>query len=564
MPGSGGTRIATHREAPAAGIGHTGRVESGQVPGPAQQLASDADREAAVSRLAEAASAGVLTPDELDERVERALSARRLGDLARLLADLPPEPGAGRAGRRGRPWWRQAGFDYDASAYVLTNAMLVAIWAATGHGPFWPLYPIGGWAIGLGAHGVAATRVAARRTRGATRHRAPGDSAVTRGGAAGLAQGAGSPVPDRSGSGAGASSGAAAGGAPSDRGRGRRRQPGLALDLRLPGLSGEVRLPGVGGDAPRPGVGDDAPRPGLAVGLRLPGLSGEVRLPGLGSARRPAGRATTHHAGSPGSRQPADAGDRSDGGDPSGGAGRLDGGGRFDGGDPSDGAGRHGGGGGRSNGGDRSAGGDRAGAGTRAGGDVGPGKPTGQGRTRYVAVLFADIVGSTPLNEALGDDAWNAVRVRTIAAMRACVHEHGGVDVSTQGDGLLARFDAPADAVRAAVAMQRQAGQPPAADSDPGPAGTSAAGGTGEVPGPAIAPSLHIGAHAGPVIEDGTDLVGNMVNVAARVTALAGPGQILVTEALADLVGGDVAFDDLGMHALKGVSRPRHLLAVRW
>ncbi len=536
MPGSGGTRIATHREAPAAAIGHTGRVESGQVPGPQQQLASDADREAAVARLADAASVGVLTPDELDERVERALSARRLGDLARLLADLPPEPGAG---RRGRPWWRQAGFDYHASAYVLTNAMLVAIWAATGHGPFWPLYPIGGWAIGLGVHGVAASSVASRRARGATRRRAPGDTAVARGGAAGLARGTGSPGLDRSGPGAGELPGAAAGRAPSDRGRGRRRQPGIALDLRLPGLSGEVRLPGVGGEVSRPGASGEVPRPGLAVGLRLPGLSGEVRLPGVGSGRRPAGRGGTHHAGSPGSRQPADAGERSDDGEASGGGGRL-------------------------GGGDRSDGGDRAGAGARAGGDAGPAKPTGQGRTRYVAVLFADIVGSTPLNEALGDDAWNAVRVRTIAAMRACVHEHGGVDVSTQGDGLLARFDAPADAVRAAVAMQRRAGQPPAADNGPGLAGTSVAGGTGEATAPAVAPSLHIGAHAGPVIEDGTDLVGNMVNVAARVTALAGPGQILVTEALADLVGGDVVFDDLGMHTLKGVSRPRHLLAVRW
>ena len=171
-----------------------------------------------------------------------------------------------------------------------------------------------------------------------------------------------------------------------------------------------------------------------------------------------------------------------------------------------------------------------------------------------MAVLFADIVGSTPLNERLGDDAWNEVRVRALETMRSCVREQGGIEVSAQGDGLLARFDAPADAVRAAVAMQRRAG-PTAAT----------AGGGGELPpGSAVVPSLHIGVHAGPAIEDGTDLIGNMVNVAARVTAVAGPGQIVATEALADLVGGDVAFDDLGMHSLKGVSRPRHLLAVRW
>lgn len=166
-------------------------------------------------------------------------------------------------------------------------------------------------------------------------------------------------------------------------------------------------------------------------------------------------------------------------------------------------------------------------------------------RAHAVAVLFADMVGSTAANERLGDVAWNAVRERCLDAMRTCVSAQGGQEVSCQGDGLFARFDSADAAVRAAVAMQQW----------------STAGDAGGVD---DRPELHIGVHAGQALQAGQDLVGNMVNVAARVTAVAAAGEILVTEPVCDLAIDGTVFEDRGMFELKGVSRPRHLLAVTY
>lgn len=78
-----------------------------------------------------------------------------------------------------------------------------------------------------------------------------------------------------------------------------------------------------------------------------------------------------------------------------------------------------------------------------------------------------------------------------------------------------------------------------------------------------LSPQLRIGIHAGQVIEDGDDLIGNMVNLAARLTSDADPGQIVVTESVADLAGQTFLFEDCGLRQLRGLSRPRHVLAVR-
>ena len=88
--------------------------------------------------------------------------------------------------------------------------------------------------------------------------------------------------------------------------------------------------------------------------------------------------------------------------------------------------------------------------------------------TAHVAVLFADMVDSTALNERLGDTSWNALRTRCLHIMRDCVASHQGTEVSCQGDGLFARFDLSAGAVAAAVAMQKRIGAEPAS-SPPSP-----------------------------------------------------------------------------------------------
>jgi class 3 adenylate cyclase len=75
---------------------------------------------------------------------------------------------------------------------------------------------------------------------------------------------------------------------------------------------------------------------------------------------------------------------------------------------------------------------------------------------------------------------------------------------------------------------------------------------------------LRIGVHAGEAVHDDGDLIGRVVNLAARVTGEAEPGEILVTEPVADYVGGHLHLQDRGLRELRGVPQPRHLLAVDW
>ena len=117
---------------------------------PPDVRASDADRERHVEVLREHAAQGRLTADELSERVERVLVARTYGELLDTLRDLPPmEPPGDRARRRER---RREEFYAHLRPYLLVNLLLIVIWAATGAGYFWPIWPIVGWGFGLMAH----------------------------------------------------------------------------------------------------------------------------------------------------------------------------------------------------------------------------------------------------------------------------------------------------------------------------------------------------------------------------------------------------------------------------
>jgi hypothetical protein len=104
----------------------------------------DADRERVADRLRQAAGEGRLSPEELEERLGAAFAARTAGELEPLVADLPPEPEPARAPRRGHRRGRHHG---DLRAFVATSMLLVAIWALTGAGYFWPVWPIVGWGI---------------------------------------------------------------------------------------------------------------------------------------------------------------------------------------------------------------------------------------------------------------------------------------------------------------------------------------------------------------------------------------------------------------------------------
>jgi hypothetical protein len=103
---------------------------------------ADADRERAAERLRRAAGEGRLAPEELEERLEAAFGARTQAELAPLVADLPDEPPRGP-----RPSSRRGGGHGELRAWVATSILLVAIWALTGAGYFWPAWPILGWGV---------------------------------------------------------------------------------------------------------------------------------------------------------------------------------------------------------------------------------------------------------------------------------------------------------------------------------------------------------------------------------------------------------------------------------
>jgi hypothetical protein len=120
---------------------------------------SDADRDLIAERLRVAAGEGRLSADELEGRLEAAFSARTAAELEPLVADLPD------LARPPRPTRRRRGPDPDhLRAYIAVNAMLVAIWALTGGGYFWPIWPILGWGVGVLADAGRLGRPCRRRS----------------------------------------------------------------------------------------------------------------------------------------------------------------------------------------------------------------------------------------------------------------------------------------------------------------------------------------------------------------------------------------------------------------
>jgi hypothetical protein len=129
-------------------------VRSDRSPAPAlvgrdQLRASDSEREDAATRLHEHASAGRLTMDELAGRLEMALAARTQGELDALFADLPAPP---RQERRSREGADALGARVHARTYLMVSLAMIALWAVTGMGYFWPVWPMLGWGIGVFSH----------------------------------------------------------------------------------------------------------------------------------------------------------------------------------------------------------------------------------------------------------------------------------------------------------------------------------------------------------------------------------------------------------------------------
>ncbi len=136
--------------------GRTDVILTSQAPEDAYARIGDAERDATVALLGDAVAEGYLTPDELDTRLETALTARTQADLQSLRADLPPEwlalrhrRAAAHASRRSA----RAALRPRVSAYLGVMAVLVGIWlgvgAVTGAWYPWPIWPALGWGISM-------------------------------------------------------------------------------------------------------------------------------------------------------------------------------------------------------------------------------------------------------------------------------------------------------------------------------------------------------------------------------------------------------------------------------
>jgi class 3 adenylate cyclase len=152
-------------------------------------------------------------------------------------------------------------------------------------------------------------------------------------------------------------------------------------------------------------------------------------------------------------------------------------------------------------------------------------------------VLFTDIVASTERAAELGDRRWRELlQVHDDLGTRL-VEQWGGRVVKSTGDGLLATFDGPGRAIAGAVALRDQL-----ADIDV---------------------QIRAGLHAGEVELRGDDVGGIAVHIAARIMAEAGPGEVVVSRTVRDLVAGsDRHLEDRGTHQLKGVAGDWQLFAV--
>jgi class 3 adenylate cyclase len=155
----------------------------------------------------------------------------------------------------------------------------------------------------------------------------------------------------------------------------------------------------------------------------------------------------------------------------------------------------------------------------------------------FAAVMFTDVVGSTELASRLGDREFKILLESLNTNVHDQIRRHGGRVVKDTGDGALATFDRPTQAIECSNPMHQAARD--------------------------IGLNLRIGIHAGEIELRGDDVGGIAVHTAARICALGNSDETLVSTTVADLVSGSgVRFQDRGTHELKGIPGPRQLLAV--
>jgi pimeloyl-ACP methyl ester carboxylesterase len=152
-------------------------------------------------------------------------------------------------------------------------------------------------------------------------------------------------------------------------------------------------------------------------------------------------------------------------------------------------------------------------------------------------VLFTDIVGSTERAAAVGDRRWRELLEQHHRLVRRELERFRGNEIDTAGDGFMASFDGPARAIRCARAIE---------DANE-----------------TLGVDVRAGVHTGECERLGDKLSGIAVHIAARVASNAGPGEVVVSQTVKDLVAGSgLEFEDRGLHELKGVPDAWRLFAV--
>ena len=153
------------------------------------------------------------------------------------------------------------------------------------------------------------------------------------------------------------------------------------------------------------------------------------------------------------------------------------------------------------------------------------------------SIVITDIVDSTRLAGELGASRWRDLVAEHNRKASTSIDRHRGRLVKTTGDGILAQFDGAERAVRAADSIRGLAG--------------------------VLGLSVRVGVHSGEVEASETDVRGIAVHTAARIMAAAGPGEVLVSATVMDLVDGSgLAFEDAGLYELKGLPGRRQLFRL--
>jgi class 3 adenylate cyclase/streptogramin lyase len=156
---------------------------------------------------------------------------------------------------------------------------------------------------------------------------------------------------------------------------------------------------------------------------------------------------------------------------------------------------------------------------------------------RLGAVLFTDIVGSTPIAAEMGNTRWVELVARHHRIVRRQIGRFDGREIDTAGDGFFVTFERPADAIRCAVATTEVVRE--------------------------LGVEIRAGVSFGELDATGQKPGGLVVNTAARVMAVAGPGEVLVPASVKEIVsGGGITFADHGVHRLKGLEDEFHLFSV--